>query len=46
MKTNMKDNLIKDLKDWANANNDGINAESVAEHLIAAGWIKPLCDKE
>jgi len=46
MQTNMKDTLINDLKDWANANNDGIDAESVAEHLIAAGWTKPLCDKE
>ena len=46
MQTNMKDTLINDLKDWGNANNDGIDAESVAEHLIAAGWTKPMCDKE
>jgi hypothetical protein len=31
--------MIKTLNDWARANNDGIEAESVADHLLANGVI-------
>lgn len=38
-----RDRLIEVLNNWGNENNDGIRAESVANHLLSNGVILPPC---
>ena len=39
----LRDRLIELLHGWSKVNNDGMNAESVADYLIENGVILPPC---
>ena len=41
-----RDRLIKTLNDWARANNDCIEAESIADYLLANGVVKVVRCKD